>query len=82
MSNTFMNGLKMANNYTRTENHAITHRTTTSALLDLFAMGAAYRTRSEEDCILLFRNAFAENPIYALKCLFYIADVRGGKLVA
>lgn len=79
MSNTFMNGLKMASNYTRTENHAITHRTTKSALLDLFAMGAAYRTRSEEDCILLFRNAFAENPTYALKCLFYIADVRGGQ---
>lgn len=79
MSNTFMNGLKMASNYTRTENGALTHKTTTSALLDLFAMGAAYRTRSEEDCILLFRNAFAENPTYALKCLFYIADVRGGQ---
>ena len=79
MSNTFINGLKMASNYTRTENGALTHKTTTHALLDLFAMGAAYRTRSEEDCILLFRNAFAENPTYALKCLFYIADVRGGQ---
>ena len=74
-----MNALTNATNFTLTENHAITHRTTKSALLDLFAMGAAYRTRSEEDCILLFRNAFAENPTYALKCLFYIADVRGGQ---
>ena len=77
-----MNALTNATNFTLTENRAITRRKTNSALLDLFAMGAAYRTRSEEDCILLFRNAFAENPTYALKCLFYIADVRGGMLVA
>jgi hypothetical protein len=42
-------------------------------------MGAAYRTRSDEDVILLFKKAFAENPTYALKCLFYIRDVRGGQ---
>lgn len=79
MDNTFMNGLKSASNYTYTENGALTHRSTDSALLDLFAMGAAYRTRSDEDVILLFKNAFRENPVYALKCLFYIRDVRGGQ---
>jgi hypothetical protein len=42
-------------------------------------LGAAYRKRSDEDCILLFRKAFDENPSYALKCLFYIRDVRGGQ---
>ena len=77
--NKFMNGLKTANNYTFTENGALTHRSTESNLLDLFAMGAAYRTRSDEDVILLFKNAFEENPVYALKCLFYIRDVRGGQ---
>ena len=45
----------------------------------MFAMGAAYRTRSDSDVILMFRKAFAENPVYALKCLFYIRDVRGGQ---
>ena len=79
MSNAFMNGLQSASNYTYTENGALTHRSTDSALLDLFAMGAAYRTRSDEDVILLFKNAFRENPVYALKCLFYIRDVRGGQ---
>ena len=82
MSNVFMNGLKNANNFAITENGAICRKTTNSALLDLFAMGAAYRTRSDEDCILLFKNALEENEVYALKCLFYLRDVRGGKLVA
>lgn len=77
--NTFMNGLKNATNFTYTENGAITHKTTKSDLLDMFAMGAAMRTRSDEDVILMFQKAYAENPVYALKCLFYIRDVRGGQ---
>ena len=77
--NKFMNGLIDENNFTFTENGALTHKTTKSGLLDLFAMGAAYRSRSDEDVILLFRKAFQEDPTYALKCLFYIRDVRGGQ---
>lgn len=77
--NKFMNGLQNTTNFTYTENGALTHKTTKSDLLDMFAMGAAYRTRSNEDVILMFRKAFAENPVYALKCLFYIRDVRGGQ---
>lgn len=77
--NKFMNGLTNATNFTYTENGAVTHKTTKSSLLDMFAMGAAMRSRSDADVILMFRNAFAENPVYALKCLFYIRDVRGGQ---
>ena len=77
--NKFLNGLTDATNFTYTENGALTHKTSKSDLLDLFAMGAAYRTRSDEDCILLFKKAFVENPVYALKCLFYIRDCRGGQ---
>lgn len=77
--NTFMNGLKDATNFTHTENGALTHKTTKSNLLDMFAMGAAMRQRSDSDVILMFRKAFDENPVYALKCLFYIRDVRGGQ---
>ena len=79
MSNAFMTGLKQANNYTLTENGALTHKSTMDGLMDLFAMGAAYRTRSDEDVILLFKNAFDADPVYALKCLFYIRDIRGGQ---
>lgn len=76
---TFLNALQNETNFTRTENGGITHKTTKSALLDMFAMGAAMRSRSDADVILMFRNAYAENPTYALKCLFYIRDVRGGQ---
>ena len=77
--NKFMNGLTNAANYTLTENGAVTHTSTRSDLLDMFAMGAAMRKRTDEDVILMFRKAFKENPSYALKCLFYISDIRGGQ---
>jgi hypothetical protein len=45
----------------------------------MFGMGGAYRKRSDDDCILLFKNALEEDEVLALKCLFYIRDVRGGQ---
>ena len=77
--NTLLNGMKQATNFTLTENGGITHKTTNSDLLDMFAMGAAMRNRSESDIILMFQKAFAENPELAMKMLFYIRDVRGGQ---
>lgn len=76
---TFLNALKNETNFTYTENGGIAHKTTRSDLLDMFAMGAAMRNRSDEDVILMFRKAFTENETYALKCLFYIRDIRGGQ---
>ena len=75
----YLNDLRTATNFTYTENGAVTHKTTQSDLLDMFALGGAYRNRSDDDVITLFRNAFKENPVYALKCLFYLRDVRGGQ---
>ena len=77
--NKFMNALKEDSLFTTTENGAITRTSTMNGLLDLFSLGAAYRTRSEIDCINLFKKAFEENETYAMKCLFYIADIRGGQ---
>ena len=77
--NTFMNQLKNDTNFKYTENGGVAHKTTNSAVYDLFALGAAYRTRSAADCILLFKNALEEDESLALKCLFYIRDCRGGQ---
>ena len=77
--NTFMNSLQNTYNYKRTENGALAHKSTGSAVYDMFAMGAAYRSRSDVDCILLFKNAYEEDETLALKCLFYIRDCRGGQ---
>lgn len=80
--NTFMNEMKRANNVDLTENGAVTRKTTNSKVLDMFAVGGAYRNKSEGDVIALFNSALKENPTLAMKCLFYLRDVRGGKLFA
>lgn len=77
INNKFMNALANENSYTRTENGAITFSTTGNDLLNMFSLGGAYRSRSDEDCIFLFKKAYDENLSYALKCLFYLRDCRG-----
>ena len=77
--NKILNELKKETNYTITENGAIAHKSTLNKVYDMFAFGGAYRTRTDADCILLFKNAIEENETLALKCLFYLRDIRGGQ---
>ena len=56
--NTFLNGMKNETNYTLTENGALTHKSTGTDLYDMFALGGAMRTRSDEDVILMFQKAY------------------------
>ena len=58
MNNEFLRNLKEQNNYTYTENGAVAHKTTMSNVYDMFAFAGAYRSRSDEDCILLFKKAY------------------------
>lgn len=77
--NTFIDSIKRISNFTETENGAIAHKSTLKAVYDMFAFGGAYRQRTDDDCILLFKNAYNESPTLALKCLFYLRDIRGGQ---
>ena len=77
--NMFIDSLKRKTNFTVTENGAVAHKTTLSAVYDLFAFGGSYRNRTDEECIALFRKAYDEDPELALKCLFYLRDIRGGQ---
>lgn len=79
MSNTVLDSLRRDANYIETENGATATKSTLSAVYDMFGLGGAYRHRSDEDCIFLFSKALKENEEYALKCLFYLRDVRGGQ---
>jgi hypothetical protein len=64
------------NNLGRTENGALTYTTTNSALLDFFSRAAVTDINSATD---LFRKAFNENPLLAMKISWFLRDVREGQ---
>lgn len=80
--NKLMNAMINTANLTHTENGGVAYSSTLDAVYDMFAFGGAYRSRTDDEVMDLFAKAFAENADLALKCLFYLRDVRGGKLVA
>lgn len=74
MINKLLSGLRAADNFTLTENAALTHKSTLNDLLDAYYHIPA---RRGQDNTALFAAAYAENPLPALKMMFYIRDVRG-----
>ena len=77
-----LNAIKRELNKKVTENGAIAYSSTFNKVLNMFAFGGAYRERSDEDIITLFEEALNEDKTLAMKCLFWIRDIRGGKLFA
>lgn len=66
------------NNLTMTANGAIAYKTSGSKLVDInFAIGEL-RSADNSEVIKKFRDAFEENPEFALKWLFWLGDVRHG----
>lgn len=77
--NTLIDAIENKQNFTTTENGAATLRSTLKATVDFFGLGGALRTRTDEDVISLFGKAFAEDPLVAVKTLFFIRDCRSGQ---
>ena len=70
--------MKNEANRTLTENGAATLRTTGSDWLDLCATIGALRNAGDQEIIVRFARAYAEDRDMAMKMLFYSRDIRGG----
>jgi len=79
VTNSLLSSLIKEDNKTLTENGAPTYKSTLNALVDFFAMGAALRSRPEQDIVNLFIKSFAEDPLLSIKLLFHIRNIRGGQ---
>ena len=76
----FSDVMREESKWTKTENGADAKNTTDSALLDMFATIGSMRSRSEDEIIRKFELAFKEDPLGAMRCLFYARDIRGNGL--
>lgn len=76
---TIWESMKKETNKTLTQNSALTFKSTESKVLDLFSMGGALRNREPEEIEKMLSQALAEDKLLAIKCLFYLRDVRGGQ---
>lgn len=78
--NNFMSAIKneLNNELSYTENSALCYRTTGKKLLDLNFSVASLRGASEQTIINKFMDAYWEDPIVAMKWLFYTRDCREG----
>ena len=77
----FMNEMKKTQDIgtlVSTENGALGHKTTGKYLLDLNFSVSSLRNMKETDIAFKFIAAFEEDPILAIRWLFFARDVRGG----
>lgn len=77
----FMNEMKKTQDIgtlVHTENGALGHKTTGKYLLDLNFSVSSLRNMKETDVARKFIAAFEEDPVLAMRWLFFARDVRGG----
>ncbi len=72
-----LQAIKDATNVASTENGDVAFATSNSACLDMFALCGGMRENTK-DLVTLFVKAFYEDPITAIKILFYMRNIRGG----
>lgn len=61
-----------------TENGMVTNSTSLNNCVDLFFQIGAMRGQDKKRLINAFTKAFGENPLTAMKLLFWVRDIRGG----
>jgi hypothetical protein len=64
-------------NLCSTEKGALTNKSTLNHVLDWFGAGGALRQRQPQDIVNLFSRAYAQDPLAAMKILFYFRDREG-----
>lgn len=72
-----LQAMKIQLNMVSTENGDFAYKSTGFACLDFFSLCGGMR-RNIEDLDKLFAKAYAENPVVAIKILFYMRNIRGG----
>lgn len=79
MKMSFLTELEKTSNKTaRTRNGAISNASTLDPLLDFFSNAGAMRGK-EAEAVRLFNNAYAVDPLNAIRTLFYLRDIRQGQ---
>lgn len=76
MTNSLLNALRTRDNFT--ENGMVTNSSTLNSCVDLFFTIGAMRGQDKQRLLANFSKAFIENPLTALRILFWVRDVRGG----
>jgi hypothetical protein len=78
MAKTLFDAVKETDNATYTENGMAAYKSSLNKVLDLFAKGASHR-KSSNTIPMMVRDAYAEDKLSTVRCLFYLRDVRGGQ---
>jgi hypothetical protein len=76
MTNSLVDALRTRDN--QTENGMVTNSSTLNACVDLFFTIGAMRGQDKKRLVANFSKAFNENPLVALRTMFWARDVRGG----
>lgn len=76
-SNGLIGAMFNETSYSSTENGALTFNRSGSTLVDFYAQAGA--TRGTKRGLDLFKTAFSEDRLSAIKILFYLRDIRGGQ---
>lgn len=76
MSNSLLAAMQTKDS--RTENGMVTNSSSLNACVDLFFQIGAMRGQDKTRLINAFTKAYGENPLTAMRLLFWARDVRGG----